>query len=162
HWLPFYVLFLLRAAEQAGRRNMLLAGLFLVLTAWTDWYYTLFLLLLTAGYAAWRLLARTPNWPARRRLVAHLAGIGALFALGAGGAGGRRAGARPHPAGARRLDWRAAARPPAREPADHPALAPARSLRCAPHAGAGNDGGLWRAGPATNCKLQIADCRLQS
>ncbi len=83
HWLPFYVLFLLRAAEQAGRRNMLLAGLFLVLAAWTDWYYTLFLLLFTAGYAAWRLLARTPDWPARRRLVAHLAGIGALFALGA-------------------------------------------------------------------------------
>ena len=53
HWMPFYVLFLLRAAEQAGRRNVVLAGLFLVLTAWTDWYYTLFLLLFTAGYAAW-------------------------------------------------------------------------------------------------------------
>ncbi len=83
HWLPFYVLFLLRAAEQGGRRNVLLAGLFLVLTAWTDWYYTLFLLLFTAGYATWRLLARTPDWPARRALVARLAGIGALFALGA-------------------------------------------------------------------------------
>ena len=83
HWLPFYVLFLLRAAEQGGRRNLLLAGLFLVLTAWTDWYYTLFLLLFTAGYAAWRLLARAPDWPARRALVARLAGIGALFALGA-------------------------------------------------------------------------------
>jgi hypothetical protein len=83
HWLPFYVLFLLRAAEQAGRRNVLLAGLFLVLAAWTDWYYTLFLLLFTAGYAAWRLFARAPDWPARRTLVAHLAGIGALFALGA-------------------------------------------------------------------------------
>ncbi len=83
HWLPFYVLFLLRAAEQGGRHHVLLAGLFLVLTAWTDWYYTLFLLLFTAGYAAWRLLARAPDWPARRTLVAHLAGIGALFALGA-------------------------------------------------------------------------------
>jgi hypothetical protein len=83
HWLPFYVLFLLRAAEQGGRRNILLAGLFLTLTAWTDWYYTLFLLLFTAGYGAWRLLARAPDWPARRGFVARLAGIGALFALGA-------------------------------------------------------------------------------
>jgi len=83
HWLPFYMLFLLRAAELGGRRNILLAGLFLVLTAWTDWYYTLFLLLFTAGYAAWRLLARSPDWPARRALAARLAGIGALFALGA-------------------------------------------------------------------------------
>jgi hypothetical protein len=83
HWLPFYILFLLRAAEQAGRRNVLLAGVFLVLNAWTDWYYTLFLLMCTAGYAAWRLLARDTDWPARRALVARLAGIGALFALGA-------------------------------------------------------------------------------
>ena len=83
HWLPFYVLFLLRAAEQGGRRNVLLAGLFLTLTAWTDWYYTLFLLLFTAGYAGWRLLARASGWPARRALIARLAGIGGLFALGA-------------------------------------------------------------------------------
>jgi hypothetical protein len=83
HWLPLYVLFLLRAAEQGGRHNLLLAGLFLVLTAWTDWYYTLFLLLFTAGYAAWRLLARARDWPARRTLAARLATIGALFALGA-------------------------------------------------------------------------------
>jgi hypothetical protein len=83
HWLPFYVLFLLRAAEQGGKHNGLLAGLFLVLNAWTDWYYTLFLLIFTAGYAAWRLLARTRDWHARRTLVARLAAIGALFALGA-------------------------------------------------------------------------------
>src|SRR5215213_2253816 len=74
HWLPFYVLFLLRAAERGGRRNLLLASLFLVLTAWTDWYYTLFLLLFTAGYAIWRLLARARDWPTRRALVARLAG----------------------------------------------------------------------------------------
>src|SRR4051812_23911323 len=83
HWLPFYVLFLLRAAEQGGRRNLLLAGLFLVLTAWTDWYYTLFLLLFTAGYGAWRLLARARDWPARRTLVLRMAAVGALFAVGA-------------------------------------------------------------------------------
>jgi len=83
HWLPFYILFLLRAIEQGGRRNLLLAGLFLVLTAWTDWYYTLFLLFFTAGYGAWRLLMRAPDWPARRTLVARLAAIGTLFALGA-------------------------------------------------------------------------------
>jgi hypothetical protein len=82
-WLPFYVLFLLRAAERGGRRNVLLAGLFLTLNAWTNWYYTLFLLLFTAGYAAWRLLARAAGWEARCALVMRLAGIGALFALGA-------------------------------------------------------------------------------
>src|SRR5215213_8172499 len=82
-WLPFYVLFLLRTAEQGRRRNLLLAGLFLILTAWTDWYYTLFLLLFTAGYAAWRLLTRASDWPAHRTLVARLAAIGALFVLGA-------------------------------------------------------------------------------
>lgn len=83
HWLPFYVLFLLRAAEQGGRRNIVLAALFLALTAWTDWYYTLFLLLFTAGYAAWRLVARDRAWPARGALVARMAGVGGLFALGA-------------------------------------------------------------------------------
>jgi hypothetical protein len=82
-WLPFYVLFLLRTAEQGGRRNLLLSGLFLILTAWTDWYYTLFLLFFTAGYGVWRLLARARDWPARRTLVTRLAGIGVLFALGA-------------------------------------------------------------------------------
>ncbi|MEO7912999.1 MAG: 6-pyruvoyl-tetrahydropterin synthase-related protein [Roseiflexaceae bacterium] len=83
HWLPFYVLFLLRAIEHGGKRNLLLAGMFLVLNAWTDWYYTLFLLLFTAGYGVWRLLARAPDWPARRALVTRLALIGALFVLGA-------------------------------------------------------------------------------
>jgi hypothetical protein len=82
-WLPFYLLFLLRTAEQGGRRNILLAGLCLILTAWTDWYYTLFLLLFTAGYSMWRLLAREPDWPARRALCARLAMVGGLFALGA-------------------------------------------------------------------------------
>jgi hypothetical protein len=57
HWLPFYVHFLLRALRPAAPpRDGLLAGLFLVLTAWTDWYYTLFLLIFSAAALAWALL----------------------------------------------------------------------------------------------------------
>ncbi len=98
-WLPWYIFFLLEAlapsaaadrSAAAGRsallprpalRDAALAGLFLTLTAWTDWYYTLFLLLFTACAAAWRL------WQTRGAglapLTARLALIGAVAALGA-------------------------------------------------------------------------------
>ena len=52
-WLPWYILFLLRALRMGARRDALLAGIFLALTAWTDWYYTLFLLIFTAGAVVW-------------------------------------------------------------------------------------------------------------
>lgn len=87
HWLPWYVLFLLAAlgapaeAPHALRRSAALAGLFLILTAWTDWYYTLFLLIFTAGAAAWRL------WRGRaaaaRPVATALLITGATFTLGA-------------------------------------------------------------------------------
>ncbi|HMQ35604.1 MAG TPA: hypothetical protein PKD53_33155, partial [Chloroflexaceae bacterium] len=87
HWLPWYVYFLLEALGAPGAaprgptlRSAALAGLFLVLTAWTDWYYTLFLLIFSAGAAAWRLW----RGAAPRPLVARLAAVGAVFALGAG------------------------------------------------------------------------------
>lgn len=94
HWLPWYVLFFLRALGQGtagdepqagGRpRDAALAGLFLVLTAWTDWYYTLFLLIFSAGAAAWTLW-RTSRQPGSRlgSLVGRLGLAGALFGLGA-------------------------------------------------------------------------------
>lgn len=79
-WLPWYVLFLLRSAERGGWRNLGLAGLFLVLIAWTDWYYTLFMLFFTAGYAFWQFAIC--DWNARRTLLLRLSGIGLLAAFG--------------------------------------------------------------------------------
>jgi hypothetical protein len=63
-------------------RAALLAGFFLTLTAWGDWYYTLFLLMFSAAALAWRL------WTLRgayaRALPAPLLTIAAVFTLGAG------------------------------------------------------------------------------
>jgi hypothetical protein len=65
-WLPFYVLYLLRAIRQsqaAGMANAanlswlrsgLLAGLFLVLNGLCDWYFVLYLLLFTGLALAWQ------------------------------------------------------------------------------------------------------------
>ncbi len=51
-WLPFYLLFLLKATREKERRglNVALAVLFLICTALTDWYYVLFLLMFTGIY----------------------------------------------------------------------------------------------------------------
>ncbi len=55
-WLPFYLLFLLRATRPGGQTlkqrafNTAGATFFLVLTALTDWYYVLFLLIFTGLY----------------------------------------------------------------------------------------------------------------
>jgi hypothetical protein len=65
-WLPFFVLCLVRslsADHLRVRRDVLLPGLFLVLTALCDWYYVLYLLFFTAVYLAYRL------WVQRRPRV---------------------------------------------------------------------------------------------
>lgn len=62
-WLPWYLLYLLRVLRFQDRiswRNILLAGIFLTLTAWTDWYYTLFLALFTAAAGLWVLFRPQP------------------------------------------------------------------------------------------------------
>jgi hypothetical protein len=101
HWLPWYVLFLLRGLAAGGRgagaglsgpspatrrSALVLAGLFLALTAWGDWYYTLFLLIFTAGAALWALW-RGRAAAARRQNIMSISGglalTGAVFALGA-------------------------------------------------------------------------------
>jgi hypothetical protein len=87
HWLPWYILFLLRALHGGPRRDGLLAGLFLVLTAWTDWYYTLFLLIFSAAAALFLLIGqlRGPQRAAALPALARAAlPIGFVFALGAG------------------------------------------------------------------------------
>ncbi len=127
HWLPFYILFLLRVlkkARAAGRQGdtgtrghgdtapttyrrppttderglssvispqpaahspqpaILLAGLFLALVAYGDWYYTLFMLFFTAGAAIWALWrARSGGWQAAGAIIARLAGVGVVFTL---------------------------------------------------------------------------------
>lgn len=73
------------------RRDALLAGLFLVLVAWTDWYYTLFLLIFSAGALVWKLAktysARHRAQSATLQLVAPLmlplTLVGTVFAVGA-------------------------------------------------------------------------------
>lgn len=95
HWLPWYLYFLLEALNgppndpatgfrlrHGWLRDALLAGLALTLVAWGDWYYTLFLLIFTAGVAGWRLW--TTRGVALARLVGRLAVIGTVFSLGAG------------------------------------------------------------------------------
>ena len=57
-WIPFYVLYLLRAlaAVQTGRawfRSALLAGLFLVLVGLCDWYFVLYLFFFTGLAVLW-------------------------------------------------------------------------------------------------------------
>ncbi|NWJ48530.1 MAG: hypothetical protein HXX08_21950 [Chloroflexi bacterium] len=70
-WLPFYVLFLLLTARERENRlrNGLLAAIFLLLTALTDWYYTLFLLGFTALYGCWLVIAGLLNKQGRKAFL---------------------------------------------------------------------------------------------
>ncbi len=66
-WLPFYVLYLLRAIglvqhSRSWRRSALMAGLFLVLAGLCDWYFVLYLLFFPAFAVLWSWL-----WPATSR-----------------------------------------------------------------------------------------------
>jgi hypothetical protein len=58
-WLPFFALYLLRAAETRRRREIALATLFLVLVAVCDWYYVFYCLIFSAVVAVWVLVARS-------------------------------------------------------------------------------------------------------
>ena len=62
-WLPFYILYLLRAISQSQARSLpggpwlrssLLAGLFLVFNGLCDWYFVLYLLLFTGLAIVWQ------------------------------------------------------------------------------------------------------------
>lgn len=57
-WIPFYVLYLLRALTQQRhgspwRRSALMAGLFLTFTGLCDWYFVLYLFVFTALAIIW-------------------------------------------------------------------------------------------------------------
>jgi hypothetical protein len=75
-WLPFYVLFLLRATRPLAwlpwRKRwpeIGAASLCLILTALTDWYYTIFLLSFTLLYLGWRVAVEplAIAWKNRRK-----------------------------------------------------------------------------------------------
>ena len=84
HWLPWYIHFLLKtlvvSASRRTTRDAMLTGIFLTLIAWTDWYYTLFLLIFSVGVVAWAL------WRTRGShmlvYVGRLARSAAVFTLG--------------------------------------------------------------------------------
>lgn len=89
-WMPFYILYLLRASQRqrTGKpwlRDSLLAGFFLVLVGLCDWYFVLYLFLFTALY----LVLDIGYWVFRRRrlpntqylLPAALAGLVFLILL---------------------------------------------------------------------------------
>jgi hypothetical protein len=97
HWLPWYVLLLLRTLKPergnwghsdtgppvlSPQPSLLLAGFFLALVAYGDWYYALFMLFFTACAGLWAIWrARAGGWPAAGAIVARLAGVGAVFTL---------------------------------------------------------------------------------
>jgi hypothetical protein len=90
-WLPFYVLALLHAWEphpspdpQSTIHNpqwawAVVAGVWLAVTAYTEWMYALFLGLFTVWFAAWRLVRPhpQPGW----RVSAGLLGVSGGVAL---------------------------------------------------------------------------------
>jgi hypothetical protein len=75
-WIPFYTLYLLRAIRSGRRQHILLASLFLVLTALVGWNLLLYLVIWTAWVAGYSWLARAG---ALKRLLGVLAWI---FAIG--------------------------------------------------------------------------------
>jgi hypothetical protein len=101
-WVALYAFFLLRAVEEAQRRDALIAGVFLALIGYTSWYYLFFFSVYSLLFAAiW--LARAPDeqrWVLVRRLALVAGSGGVLLApliLAAGrtarsmaGAGGMR------------------------------------------------------------------------
>ncbi|MBI5650539.1 MAG: hypothetical protein HZC40_08870 [Chloroflexi bacterium] len=71
-FIPVYVLFLIRATRRAHRRDALIAGLFLGLNAYIDFQIAAFLILFTALYATYVLIA---GWrEARSKFVGWIVG----------------------------------------------------------------------------------------
>jgi len=88
HWVPFAILYILRAHHQPQRlKNSVLAGLFLTLQAWTEMTYASFLLVFIGLYWLYRILTalaqqRISN---RQTIFFHLRTaviMGLTFAIG--------------------------------------------------------------------------------
>lgn len=89
-WIPFAVLYLLRAGTSRRSRDLWMAGLFFGLQAWAELTYASFLAVFAGLYGAWILLGGEPltlqggrSWSRRGQTWLRLAGIGlvALVAL---------------------------------------------------------------------------------
>lgn len=90
-WIPFYLLYLLRAMAQqrVGRswwRSALLAGGFLTLTGLCDWYFVLYLFFFTGLLLLWEVGAQARHYHRGRRWLALplpplLAGVVMLLLL---------------------------------------------------------------------------------
>lgn len=76
-WLPFYALFLVRAADRFRWWDAALAGLFLALIGYTSWYYLLFFAIYSVLFVAlW--LVTTPGWTRRRMLLRQMLVVGVV------------------------------------------------------------------------------------
>lgn len=76
-WIPFYVLYLMRATHAVQSdgpwlRSALLAGLFLTLTGLCDWYFVLYLLFFTALVFLWQSVTAVRNGSLSGRTVPSL------------------------------------------------------------------------------------------
>ncbi len=69
-WIPFTLLYVLRAGERRRLRDGLLAGLFLSFQAWSELTYASFLLIFITLYFGWQLLGGNGT---KESLVARLA-----------------------------------------------------------------------------------------
>jgi hypothetical protein len=79
-WIPFYALYLIKALREQRRTwNIILAGVFLALTAMCHYYYMVFLLMFTCFYLAYELIAGAPE--DRIRKFTSVVLISAVFAL---------------------------------------------------------------------------------
>ena len=67
-WLAFYALYSLRYLRSGARRDGWLAALFALVTALTDYYYALFLIVWTGLLALYRLIPRAERATTLRRI----------------------------------------------------------------------------------------------
>ncbi len=81
-WVALYAFFLLRAVEEAQRRDALIAGVFLALIGYTSWYYLFFFSVYSLLFAAiWLIKASDEQrWVLVRRLALVAASGGVLLA----------------------------------------------------------------------------------
>ncbi len=86
-FVPFYLLFLIRVTRTRAWRDALLAGVLLGLNAYIDFQIAAFLILLTAFYAAYVLIAQSQwrdarrRWEALRGMLPLWAGLGLVSLL---------------------------------------------------------------------------------
>jgi hypothetical protein len=80
HWIPFAVLYTIRAHRNPGQlKNPLLAGLFIVLQTWSEMTYTSFLVVFLAIYWAFIFIREWHHW---KNHLQNMVTIGLTVSLG--------------------------------------------------------------------------------